>query len=149
MNPVTQMQVVRIQIRFGFPARAVTVTTYLPQHNARFAVLPGSAVDYHRVRDRRVKDDDIDRKARGRVPAKSTVLVRDTEDGRLGVIQVARDGRERVCAWAPAVARATLRLHPHCALPRRPRRLLHQRRRLVLPLTMHGAHSTASGQHPR
>jgi hypothetical protein len=111
-------------------ANAYVATTYLPQHNTRFAIVPASTVDHHRVRDRRVTDDDIfcleekrivgqdyvvqykghglqlDRKARGRLPAKSTVLVRETEGGRLRVIQVARDGRERVCAWTPAVARA-------------------------------------------
>lgn len=107
-------------------------TTYLPKHNAQFAVVAASAVDHHRARDRRLKDDDVfclehrrvvgndyvvqcnnqalqlDRAARGRVPAKSTVLVRETEDGRLRVIHVGRDGHERVCAWAAAVARATI-----------------------------------------
>ena len=33
--------------------------TYLPQHNARFAVAPASGVDHHRARDRREQDDDI------------------------------------------------------------------------------------------
>jgi len=51
----------------------------------------------------------LDRAARGRVPAKSTVLVRETEDGRVRVIHVGRDGRERVCAWTPAVARVVAR----------------------------------------
>jgi transposase len=111
-------------------ANAYVTATYLPQHNARFAVLPASAVDHHRVRDRRVRDDDIfcleeprvvgqdyvvqykgqglqlSRAARGRVPAKSTVLVRETEDGRLRVIHIARDGSERVCPWTSATARA-------------------------------------------
>lgn len=112
-------------------ANAYLTATYLPQHNERFAVLPASGVDHHRPRDRRLRDDDIfcleetrvvgqdyviqykaqglqlDRAARGRVPAKSVVLVRETEDGRIRVIHVARDGRERVCAWTPAVARTT------------------------------------------
>jgi hypothetical protein len=111
-------------------ANAYVTATYLPQHNARFAVLPTSPVDHHRVRDRRVRDDDIfcledtrvvsqdyviqykgqglqlSRAARGRVPAKSIVLVRETEDGRLRVIHVARDGRERVCSWTMATPRA-------------------------------------------
>lgn len=111
-------------------ANAYVTATYLPQHNARFAVAPASAVDHHRARERRVTDDDIfcleekrvvgqdfvvqynghglqlDRAARGRVPAKSTVLVRETEAGRLRVIHVGRDGHETVCAWTPAVARA-------------------------------------------
>lgn len=111
-------------------ANAYVTAIYLPQHNARFAVAPASAVDHHRARERRVTDDDIfcleekrvvgqdfvvqynghglqlDRAARGRVPAKSTVLVRETEAGRLRVIHVGRDGHETVCAWTPAVARA-------------------------------------------
>ena len=111
-------------------ANAYVTATYLPAHNARFAVAPASAVDHHRARDRSLRDDDIfcletrrvvgadyvvqyrgralqlDRAARGRVPAKSTVLVRETEDGHLGVIHVGRDGRARRCAWTAAVARA-------------------------------------------
>jgi hypothetical protein len=111
-------------------ANAYLVATYLPQHNARFAVAASSRVDHHRRRDHRLRDDDVfcleekrvigqdyvvqykggglqlDRAARGRVPAKSTVLVRETEDGRIRVIHIGRDGHERACAWAPAVARA-------------------------------------------
>jgi hypothetical protein len=114
-------------------ANAYLVTTYLPEHNARFAVTAASPVDHHRARDRRRHDDDIfcfeqarvigqdyvvqyngrglqlDRAARGRVPAKSTVLVRETADGRVRVIHCARDGTERVCAWTPAVPRAVSR----------------------------------------
>lgn len=110
-------------------ANEYVTATYLPKHNVQFAVRAASAVDHHRVRDRRLKDDDVfcmesrrvvgndyvvqynnqalqlDRAARGRVPAKSKVLVRETEDGRLRVIHVGRDGRERVCAWTPAVKR--------------------------------------------
>lgn len=110
-------------------ANAYVTATYLPAHNARFAVAPASAVDHHRARDRHGRDDDIccletrrvvgadyvvqyhgralqlDRAARGRVPAKSTVLVRETEDGRLRVIHIGRDGQARLCAWTPAVAR--------------------------------------------
>ncbi|MGI8548676.1 MAG: ISNCY family transposase [Gemmatimonadaceae bacterium] len=103
---------------------------YLPKHNAQFAVPSASAVDHHRARDRRsLKDDDVfcmehrrvvgndyvvqcnnqalqlDRAARGRVPAKSAVLVRETEDGRLRVVHVSRDGRERACSWTAAVPR--------------------------------------------
>jgi transposase len=110
-------------------ANAYVIATYLPAHNARFAVAPASAVDHHRVRDRHLRDDDVfcletrrvvgadyvvqyrgralqlDRAARGRVPAKSTVLVRETEDGRLRVLHIGRDGQVRSCAWTPAVAR--------------------------------------------
>ena len=122
-------------------ANAYLAATYLPQHNARFAVPPASPVDHHRVRDRRMRDDDIfclqesrvvgqdyvvqyksqglqlDRAARGRVPAKSTVLVRETEDGRVRVIHVGRDGHERVCAWTPAVPRAVAAAAPRTLRP--------------------------------
>jgi len=111
-------------------ANAYVTATYLPAHNARFAVPPASAVDHHRARDRHLRDDDVfcletrrvvgadyvvqyhgralqlDRAARGRVPAKSTVLVRETEDGRLRVLHIGRDGQARLCTWTPAVARA-------------------------------------------
>jgi len=111
-------------------ANAYVIATYLPAHNARFAVAPASPVEHHRARDRHLRDDDVfcletrrvvgadyvvqyhgralqlDRAARGRVPAKSTVLVRETEDGRLRVIHIGRDGQARLCAWTPAVARA-------------------------------------------
>jgi transposase len=111
-------------------ANAYLVATYLPQHNGRFAVPAASPVDQHRARDRRIRDEDVfsreekrvvgqdfvvqyktiglqlNRAARGRVPAKSTVLIRETEDGRVRVIHVGRDGHERVCAWTPAAARA-------------------------------------------
>ena len=93
-------------------------------------VAPASAVDHHRARDRHLRDDDIfcleerrivsadyvvqyhgralqlDRAARGRVPAKSTVLVRETEEGTLRVVHIGRDGEPHRCAWTPAVARA-------------------------------------------
>ena len=129
-------------------ANAYVVATYLPQHNTRFAVLPASRVDHHRARDRRVRDDDIfcleeqrrvgqdyvvqykghalqlDRAARGRVPAKSTVLVRETEDGRLRVIHVARDGRERVCSWTEAVARPVARVAAPVPVRRSPPEIL-------------------------
>lgn len=107
---------------------------YTRAHNARFAVSPVSSVDYHAKRDRRaLADDDVfclestrtvgndhvvqygvrslqlDRVVRGRVAAKSKVLVRETEDGRLRVIQVTgegRDRRERELKWSDAVPRA-------------------------------------------
>ena len=107
---------------------------YTAAHNTRFSVSPGSAVDYHAKRDRRsLADDDVfclesarivgndhvvqygtrglqlERAARGRVPAKSKVLVRETEDRRLRVIHVTGDGRgrrERVLKWTEAAPRA-------------------------------------------
>ncbi len=107
---------------------------YTRAHNARFSVSPASPVDYHARRDRRALSDDdvfcleaertvgndhvvqygtrslqLDRAVRGRVPAKSKVLVRETEDGRLRVIHVTgegRDRRERELKWSDAVPRA-------------------------------------------
>lgn len=105
--------------------------TYLPAHNTRFAITPASAVDYHRPRDRRRLDADIfclestrvvghdhvvqydsrslqlSQRLRGRVPVKSKVLVRETEDGGLRVVFVDVHGRERVLPWTPTVPRAT------------------------------------------
>ena len=129
-------------------ANAYLGATYLPAHNARFAVAAASRVDHHRRRDPRRCDDDVfcleeprvvgqdyvvqykgvslqlDRAARGRVPARSTVLVRETEDGQRRVIHVARDGRERVCTWTPAVARGPTvpapTVRPLVATPARP-----------------------------
>ncbi len=113
------------------------LSEYTAAHNARFSVSPASLVDYHTRRDRRaLADDDVfclesartvgndhvvqygarglqlERVVRGRVPAKSKVLVRETEDGRLRVIHVTgegRDRRERELKWteaAPRTARA-------------------------------------------
>ena len=123
-------------------ANAYVTTTYLPQHNARFTVAAAAPVDHHRVRDQRLRDEDVfcleekrvvghdyvvqyksqglqlARAARGRVPAHSTVLVRETEAGPLRVIFVSRTGSERVCAWTPAIARAQPRpLATHPPLP--------------------------------
>jgi hypothetical protein len=112
-------------------ANAYVEASYLPAHNTRFAIAPGSPVDHHRVRDRRrLADADVfcletlriigndhvvqyqnrglqlDRAARGRVPAKSKVVVRELVDGTVRVVYVASDGRERVLPWTPAVPRA-------------------------------------------
>lgn len=111
-------------------ANAFVAQTYLPMHNARFAVPPGDPVDYHRGRDRYRVDADIyclesvrvvgqdhvvqyngrslqlDRRLRGRVPVKAKVLVREQEDGALRVVHVSLTGAERVLAWTPTVARA-------------------------------------------
>lgn len=112
-------------------ANAYVEAHYLPAHNRRFALAPASGVDYHRPRaacrraDRdvfclettRVVGNDhvveyqgrslqLDRRSRGRVPAKSRVLVREAEDGTIRLVHVARDGRERVVPWKETVARA-------------------------------------------
>ena len=124
-------------------ANAFVEHEYLVAHNARFAVAPASPVDYHRPRHRqRWADGDVfclestrivgndyvvqygrqalqlDRRARGRVPPKSRVIVREREDGVIRVVQVARDGRERVLAWTPAAPRAAR--PPAPASPARP-----------------------------
>jgi transposase len=112
-------------------ANAYVETSYLPAHDTRFAIAPTSAVDHHRVRDRRrLADADVfcletirvigndhvvqyqnrglqlDRALRGRVPAKSKVVVRELIDGTLRVVSIASDGRERVLPWTPTVPRA-------------------------------------------
>lgn len=110
-------------------ANAYAETTYLPQYNARYAVQAASPADYHLPRDPMLADRDVfclehtrtvsndfvvqfgkralqlDRAARGRVPAGSSVLVRETRDGQLRVIHVGRRGAERECHWTPAVPR--------------------------------------------
>lgn len=126
-------------------ANAYVAADYEAAHNARFAVAPASDVDYHLPRAvlKRADDDvfcletarvvgndyvvqyqhrglQLDRRARGRVPAKSTVLVRETQDGRLRVIHLGRDGRERVCAWTEAVPRTPKPVPPAAAVPSAP-----------------------------
>ena len=111
-------------------ANAYVAPAYLAAHNARFAIAPASPVDHHRPRrHQRWADADVfcletprvvgndhvvqyggrglqlDPGVRGRVPRRSRVLVRETEDGTLRVVHVAPDGRERVLAWTPAAAR--------------------------------------------
>jgi len=48
-----------LAIRDDAAANAYVTATYLPAHNARFAVAPASAVDYHRPRDPHRSDDDV------------------------------------------------------------------------------------------
>jgi transposase len=105
-------------------------STYLPQHNARYAVPPASPVDYHLPRDPKLRDEDVfclehtrtvgndfvvqfhkqglqlDRSARGRVPAGSKVIVRQTRDGPLRVVHVNWCGVETECPWRPAAPRS-------------------------------------------
>lgn len=110
-------------------ANAFVGRTYLPQHNAQFAIAPRSAVDYHRPRNPQQRDADIfclesvrvvgqdhvvqyngralqlDRRLRGRVPVKARVFVREQEDGTLRLVHRAVNGAERVLAWVPTVPR--------------------------------------------
>ena len=111
-------------------ANAYAESEYLGQHNARFAVAAASPVDYHLPRDPHLLDRDVfclehertvgndfvvqfetqtlqlSRSARGRVPAGSKVIVRQTRDGPLRVVHVTWRGLERECPWKPAVPRA-------------------------------------------
>ncbi|MQA92905.1 MAG: ISNCY family transposase [Gemmatimonas sp.] len=111
-------------------ANAYVETVYLPAYNARYAVAPASEVDYHLPRNPNLRDEDVfclehtrkvskdfvvqfgkqglqlDRAARGRVPAGSKVIVRETQDGELRVIHVSRLHGEHECRWAPAAPRA-------------------------------------------
>jgi hypothetical protein len=110
-------------------ANAYAESTYLPHFNARFAVPAASRLDYHLPRAPQPADADVfclehkrtvgndfvvqfgkralqlDRAARGRVPAGSQVLVREVREGELRVIHVGRRGAERECHWTPAVPR--------------------------------------------
>ena len=104
-------------------------TTYLPDHNARYAVRPASPVDYHRARDRRRWPDatvfcletprqvgadwvvqynnrGLQLQPSARVPIKSAVLVREQPDGTLHVVHLGRDGHQRPLPWTPAAPRA-------------------------------------------
>ncbi len=117
---------------------------YTKAHNARFSVAPRNPVDYHLPRSKRILSDDdvfclettrtvgndfvvqygrrglqLGPSGRGRVPVRSKVLVRETEDGLLRVIQVTgqgRERRERALRWSEAAARVTHA--PSCSIPR-------------------------------
>jgi transposase len=123
-------------------ANAYAESVYLPAFNARYTVAPASPVDYHLPRDPRLPDREVfcldhvrtvsndfvvqfgkrglqlDRAARGRVPAKSKVLVREGHGGELRVIRVDRRGTERECRWTPAAPRAK---NPEPAAPTIPK----------------------------
>jgi hypothetical protein len=110
--------------------------TYLPAHNAQFAIAPASPVDHHLPRDRRHRADadvfclestrvigndhvvqyngrdfQLNPAIRSRIPEKAKVLVRETANGEIRLIHVATDGHERLLPWAEAV--------PRCSKPRR------------------------------
>jgi hypothetical protein len=128
-------------------ANAYVDSSYLPLHNERYTVAPASPVDYHLPRDPQLSDADVfcldhvrtvsndfvvqfgkqalqlDRAARGRVPARSKVLVREARDGSLRVIHVDRQGAEHECRWTSAAARTTKGAEPQApAAPKQPRR---------------------------
>jgi transposase len=111
-------------------ANAYVDATYLPHHNARYTVVAASSVDYHLPRDPALPDSDVfcmehgrtvgndfvvqfgkeslqlQRAARGRVPAGAKVIVREIREGPLRVIHVNRRGTEHECSWVPAAPRA-------------------------------------------
>jgi transposase len=127
-------------------ANAYVESVYLPAHNARYTVAPASPVDYHLPRNPEVRDEDVfclehvrtvgndfvvqfgkrglqlDRAARGRVPAGSKVIVRETQDGQLRVIHVSRIHGERECRWSPAPPRAQKAEPQLPATPKAPRK---------------------------
>jgi hypothetical protein len=96
----------RLGIADATAANAFLETTYLPEHNARFAVVPASAEDFHRrvpspttlnrvfqLEEERVLSNDwvvrydtrylqVARQS-GQAPARSTVVVREASDGAL------------------------------------------------------------------
>jgi transposase len=128
-------------------ANAYVDSIYLPAFNARFAVAAASPADYHLPRDPALRDEDVfclehartvgndfvvqfgrrgfqlDWAARGRVPAGSKVIVRETREGELRVIQVSRIHGERECRWMPATPRTrTPKPATPLVLPPKPRR---------------------------
>jgi hypothetical protein len=129
-------------------ANAYVEQVYLPELNARYARTPASPVDYHLPRDPRVRDEDVyclehtrtvgndfvvqygrrglqlDPKVRGRVPAGSKVIVRESRAGDLRVIHVNRRGEEKQYTCTPAVTRrppARLAATATPAVKRRPK----------------------------
>lgn len=122
-------------------ANAYCESTYLPQHNGRYAVPPASPADSHLPRDPQLRDEDVfclehtrtlgndfvvqfrrqglqlDRSARGRVSAGSKVIVRELRDGSLRVVHANRRGEERECRWTSAAPRAKTP-KPAAAAPR-------------------------------
>jgi transposase len=113
--------------------------SYLAQHNARYAIAPAAAADYHRswpaglrpeavfcLEHERVVGQDyvvqyagqalqLTPQARFRLSPKSRVLVRETAAGTLHVVQRDAHGREHWIPWRPAPPRL-----PKSAVAREP-----------------------------
>lgn len=158
-------------IRDVAAANAYVAVHYLPGHNRRFAIAPASAVDYHgpRASCRRADADvfclettrvvgndhvveyqgrslQLDRRLRGRVPAKSRVLVREAEDGTIRLVHVGRDRRERGVPWTETVPRAakpTLVTGPRSQLPQ-----VTLRRRGAVPSAPRSRPTVPAPDHP-
>lgn len=118
----------RARIR-ALPAAQEFLPGYLAQHNARYAIAPAASADYHRpwpagrlrhdvfcLEYERVVGRDyvvqytgralqLTPHARFRLSPKSRVLVRETVDGTLRVLQVDARGREHEIPWKPAPPR--------------------------------------------
>lgn len=123
-------------------ANAYVESTYLPAYNGRYAVAPASPADYHLPRDPALRDEDVfclehvrtvgkdfvvqfgkrglqlDRAARGRVPAGSKVIVRESQTGELRVIHVSRLRGELECRWTPAAPRSKKPDSPAATIPK-------------------------------
>ncbi|HEX9875934.1 MAG TPA: ISNCY family transposase [Gammaproteobacteria bacterium] len=130
----------RLGIADATAANAFLETSYLPEHNRRFAVAPTSAEDFHRrapsrttlgrvfqLEETRVLSNDwvvrydtryfqVARQS-GQAPARSTVVVREGPDGAIELRY-----RERLMPWTeiaaplkplPAVKRPPLSTAPH------------------------------------
>jgi transposase len=130
----------RLGIADATAANAFLETSYLPEHNRRFAVAPTSAEDFHRrapsrttlgrvfqLEETRVLSNDwvvrydtryfqVARQS-GQAPARSTVVVREGPDGAIELRY-----RERLMPWTeiaaplkplPAVRRTPLSTAPH------------------------------------
>ena len=110
-------------------ANAYVQAVYLAELNARFGVMPARPADYHLPRDPQLSDRDVfclehtrtvgndfvvqfgrralqlNPRARGRVPAGSKVIVRESRAGELRVVHVNRRGEEREYSWTSAAER--------------------------------------------
>ena len=112
----------RVGIADATAANAFLETTYLPEHNRRFAVVPASAEDFHRrvpnrttldqvfqlEQERVLSNDWVVRyetryfqvaRQSGQAPARSTVVVREASDGAIELRY-----RGRLMKWAEIAA---------------------------------------------
>ncbi|HYN79872.1 MAG TPA: ISNCY family transposase [Gemmatimonadaceae bacterium] len=115
-------------------ANAFLETSYLPAHNARYAVRAGSGVDFHSALDEKIDLAAVFCLERKRVLGKGWVvhyekrllhvlptseakrycspgvwlLVRESEDGAIRLIVRTLEGRERELAWEPVIVPLSL-----------------------------------------
>ena len=128
----------RLAIADDAAANAFLAATYWPQHNARFAQAPAAPQDFHRRRPsaatldrvfrieetRTVGQDWVVRyrnralqlgRQSGHAPARSTVTVCESPDGRIAI-----EYRGRVMPWAEVTSQAPPRALPVPARPATP-----------------------------